>query len=190
MDMERILRRPRLLRSLTSLDLGEFERVAAALDAVLEAQRQEQTFEGQARQRRAGGGSKGKLPGTRAKLFFLLFYFKNYPLQEVMAAFFGLSQGQVSHWVGVLTPLVNRALGRELLLPARGPLDLDGFGAKPRVAFPHRRHRAAHPPAPRQRRPAERLQRQEEGPSQEEPAPEREQAGSLPESNPPRQRAR
>ena len=42
-----------------------------------------------------------------------------------MAVFFGLSQGQVSHWVGVLTPLVNAALGRELLLPARAPADLD-----------------------------------------------------------------
>ena len=38
---------------------------------------------------------------------------------------FGLSQGQVSHWVGVLTPLVNEALGRELLLPARRPADLE-----------------------------------------------------------------
>ena len=38
---------------------------------------------------------------------------------------FGLSQGQVSHWVGVLTSLVNAALGRELLLPARRPADLE-----------------------------------------------------------------
>ena len=37
---------------------------------------------------------------------------------------FGVSQGQVSHWVGVLTPLVNAALGRELLLPARQPADM------------------------------------------------------------------
>ena len=36
-----------------------------------------------------------------------------------MAVFFGISQGQVSHRVGVLTPLVNQAPGRELLLRAR-----------------------------------------------------------------------
>ena len=71
----------------------------------------------------------GREPGTfataRVKLLFVLFYFKCYPLQEVMAVLFGVSQGQVSHWVGVLTPLVNEALGRELLLPARRPADLE-----------------------------------------------------------------
>ena len=55
----------------------------------------------------------------------MLFYFKCYPLQEVMALLFGLSQGQVSHWIGELTPLVNTALGRELLLPARKPADME-----------------------------------------------------------------
>ena len=55
----------------------------------------------------------------------MLFYFKCYPLQEVMALFFGISQPRVSHWVGELTPLVNQALGRELLLPARKPADLE-----------------------------------------------------------------
>lgn len=42
-----------------------------------------------------------------------------------MALFFGMSQPRVSHWVGELTPLVNAALGRELLLPARKPADLE-----------------------------------------------------------------
>ena len=123
--MERVFRKPRLLRSLTTLDAGEFERLATAFEAIWQAQRQRRTFDGQDRRRAVGGGDKGKLPGTREKLFFLLFYFKCYPLQEVMGTFFGLSQGQVSHWVGVLTPMVNAALGRELLLPARRPAELD-----------------------------------------------------------------
>ena len=58
------------------------------------------------------------------RLFFVLFYFKCYPLQEVMGVLFGLSQPQVCLWIGRLTPLVNAALGRELLLPARRPADL------------------------------------------------------------------
>ena len=57
----------------------------------------------------------------------MLFYYKCYPLQEVMAFFFVLSQPRVSHWVGELTPLVNAALGRELLLPARQPADLEAL---------------------------------------------------------------
>ena len=55
----------------------------------------------------------------------MLFYFKCYPLQEVMGVLFGLSQPQVCLWIGRLTPLVNAALGRELVLPARRPADLE-----------------------------------------------------------------
>lgn len=125
MDMERVLRKARLLRTLTTLDPGEFERLPAAFATAWQAQRGERTSDGQARRRRRGGGFKGTLPTSQAKLFFVLFYFKCYPLQEVMAMLFGLSQGQVSHWVGVLTPLVHEARGRELLLPARRPANLD-----------------------------------------------------------------
>ena len=124
MDMERVFRKPKLLRTLTTLDPGEFERLLVAFDAAWQKQRGERTHAGQTRQRKPGGGYKGTLPTAQAKLFFVLFYFKCYPLQEVMAVLFGLSQGQVSHWVGELTPLVNAALGRELLLPARKPADL------------------------------------------------------------------
>ena len=127
MDMERVFRKPKLLRTLTTLDPGEFERLLAAFDAAWQAQRTRRNYAGQKRQRAVGAGHPGTLPTTRAKLFFVLFYFKCYPLQEVMAVLFGLSQGQVSHWVGVLTPLVNEALGRELLLPARRPADLESL---------------------------------------------------------------
>ena len=123
--MERVFRKPKLLRTLTTLDPGEFGRLLAAFDAAWQAQRGERTHEGQARRRKLGGGFKGTFKTSHEKLFFVLFYFKCYPLQEVMAVLFGLSQGQVSHWVGVLTPLVNAALSRELLLPARRPADLE-----------------------------------------------------------------
>lgn len=114
-----------MLRALTTLDPGEFERLLAAFEAAWQTQRHGQNYAGQARQRRPGAGHKGTFANSQAKLFFVLFYFKCYPLQEVMAVLFGCSQGQVSHWVGVLTPLVNGALGRELLLPARRPADLE-----------------------------------------------------------------
>lgn len=80
---------------------------------------------GEKRQRAPGAtGNPGALPTAKARLFFVLFYFKCYPLQEVMGVFFGLSQPQVCLWIGRLTPLVNAALGRELVLPARRPADL------------------------------------------------------------------
>ena len=123
--MARVFRKPRLLRTLTTLDAGEFERLLTAFDAAWQAQRSGCNYAGQTRRRALGAGHKGTFATSREKLFFVLFYFKCYPLQEVMAVLFGLSQGQVSHWVSVLTPLVNAALGRELLLPARRPADLE-----------------------------------------------------------------
>lgn len=124
MDVERVLRSPRLLRSVTSLDRGEFERLLARFDELWQAQRGECTHEGQRRQRAVGAGAKGTLPDARSKLLFILLYFRLYPMQSVMGLLFGFSQQQASEWVGRLTPLVNQALGKELLLPARRPSDL------------------------------------------------------------------
>ncbi len=78
-----------------------------AFDTAWQAQRDERTFDGQERRRKRGGGHQGTFPSTRAKLFFV-FYCKCYLWQEVMALLFGLSQGQVSHWVGELDALDQR----------------------------------------------------------------------------------
>lgn len=121
MDIEAVLRKPRLSRALTSLDAGEFARLLTAFDVSLQANRTEVNRFGEKRQRAPGATSNPEMLSTPAqRLFFVLFYFKCYPPQEIMGVLFGLSQSQVCLWVGKLTPLVNRALG-ELLLPARRP---------------------------------------------------------------------
>ena len=123
--MEVAFGRVRLLRALTSLDRAEFARLEEAMKRLLAEERAERRHDGLPRQRAFGAGGPGKLPTTQARLLFILFYFKCYPLQEVLAFLFGMSQPQACEWIKKLTPLVNRALGRELLLPARRPADLD-----------------------------------------------------------------
>ena len=126
MDMEAVFRKPRLLRALTSLDAGEFARLLAAFEQESQARRGQFNRFGERRQRAPGAtGNAGVLPTAKTRLFFVLFYFKCYPLQEVMGVLFGLSQPQVCLWIGRLTPLVNAALGQELVLPARRPADLE-----------------------------------------------------------------
>ena len=78
MDMERVFRKPKLLRTLTSLDAGEFERLLAAFEVAWQAQRTERNYAGQTRQRAVGAGHQGTLPTAQAKLFFALFYCKCY----------------------------------------------------------------------------------------------------------------
>jgi hypothetical protein len=48
-----------------------------------------------------------------------LVYLKNYSLQEMMAASFGFSQGQVSKWQKILTPLLYDTLKTLDMLPTR-----------------------------------------------------------------------
>ena len=126
MNMDVVLHNRRLLRALTSLDRAEFVRLKMGLERLLAVRRSERRHDGLPRQRAHGaGGETSKLPTTAAKLVFLLFYFERYPLQAVMGLLFGMSQPQTCEWIKRLTPLVNAVLGRELLLPARRPADLN-----------------------------------------------------------------
>src|SRR5918912_4637900 len=70
------------------------------------------------------GGGNPKLPTVADKLFFILFYYKVYPIQAAMGAIFGMSQSQVCTWIHVLSPILQRALGIERSLPERSPRNL------------------------------------------------------------------
>jgi hypothetical protein len=70
------------------------------------------------------GGGNPKLPNVTDKLFFILFYYKVYPIQAAMGAMFGMSQSQVCTWIHVLSPVLKRALGVEKCLPERNPRKL------------------------------------------------------------------
>ena len=57
-------------------------------------------------------------------LVFILYYLKCYPLQEVFAYTFGMSQGDANYWIHLLSRILRDALGRGGNLPERiaGPL--------------------------------------------------------------------
>ena len=75
------IRSERQLKSLTGLGKEKFEELLSAFSESLqeisdEAYKKNRTK----RSRRPGGGRKGQLPSTENKLFFILFYLKNYPI--------------------------------------------------------------------------------------------------------------
>ena len=134
--MERILSTPRLVKAATGLTATEFEALAEVFGALWAQPLRRRTAAGAVRQRRPGGGCQGQLANPRLKLVFILFYFRVYPTQDVMGLFFGLSQPQVCAWVHRLTPLLQKALGREQHLPARAPARLHQvLAACPDLAF-------------------------------------------------------
>jgi hypothetical protein len=114
--------RPRLFRRLTGLMIEEFETLLPTFQAAYEEDVQQR--HPHRRQRAPGAGRKSVLRTVADKLFFILFYCRHYPTQEVLAFFFGFSQGQANQWIHRLLPLVKQALGQDLQLPQRAPADL------------------------------------------------------------------
>ncbi len=116
-SLEFAKRTDRLMRATTSLTVAEFEELGWRFAQLWAARRAAKTAAGADRQRRPGGGRKGCLVTPEQKLFFILFYFKAYPTQDVMGLLFGITQGQVSEWVRQLTEAVGQLI--PLHRPAR-----------------------------------------------------------------------
>jgi hypothetical protein len=120
-----IAEKPILCRQLTGLSLEGFRKLLPAFN---EAERLEQERRDQQRsvprKRQPGAGRRPRLRTSADRLLFILVYFKLYPLQDVQAFLFGMSQAQAWEWIHRLTPLLNHALGAEQQLPAREPAPL------------------------------------------------------------------
>lgn len=67
------------------------------------------------------------LPTVGDKLFFLLVYLKQHPLQEFHGFAFGLSQAKVSQWVKILSPMLEESLQKLGCLACRDGSTLSDF---------------------------------------------------------------
>jgi len=117
---EELKKRPKDLLAATGLTVDEFEELLAIFTETYETRfAMEQTVDGKARQRRAGGGGKATLRTAKDKLLFILVYEKTYPLQTMLGLQFGLSQGRTNLWIHRLLPVVRQALAQMKLTPER-----------------------------------------------------------------------
>jgi hypothetical protein len=71
------------------------------------------------RQRKPGGGQKGRLNTMERKLFFILYYLKVYPTFDVLGDRFGLDRSKACTNVHGLLPVLLHALDKAAVLPAR-----------------------------------------------------------------------
>ena len=71
------------------------------------------------RKRKYGGGRKPGLISIEDKLLFILYYLKTYPLQDVIAIQFGMSQSQANKWIHKLSEVLRMALDKLGQLPER-----------------------------------------------------------------------
>lgn len=105
-------------RAMTSLDREEFEELCIFF---AEAWGEQAEKEGRDPSK---GGRKPKLESMEDRLFFILFYLKTYPLQEVIGHLFGLSQGQANIWIHKLSLVLKEALKRKGCMPTRLPEEM------------------------------------------------------------------
>lgn len=103
----------------------EFEKLLVAFEQAWDQYIMKEFISDQERQRQYGGGRKPTLKTAADRLLFILFYFKTYPLQEVLAFFFGLSQAQAKEWIYRLTTVLKMALDNLACLPEREAERLD-----------------------------------------------------------------
>jgi hypothetical protein len=118
--------KPEAFRALTGLELVEFEQLLDSFESAYRRERESLTRNAQ-RQRKPGGGRQASLSTIEDKLFFILFYFKNYPLQEIIGFLFGFSQSQANEWPHRLTTILTAALKEGGYLPERCPKHLQAI---------------------------------------------------------------
>lgn len=118
-------KRPKRFLALTGYKVEEFDALLPEFANSFEKRMEKHTLNGKERKkRRYVDYSNSPLPSIGEKQFFILSYLKCYPLQEVQAALFGLSQPKANQWIHCLTPVLREALTTLGEVPARDMADL------------------------------------------------------------------
>jgi len=121
---ENLKNNPKAFLAFTGFHVEEFQILLAAFTTAWESYTQQNRIPPEIRQRSYGGGRKARLATCDDKLLFILVYLKTYPLQEVLAFHFDMSQGQVCQWILILSEVLRLALGELGHLPERDPQEV------------------------------------------------------------------
>jgi hypothetical protein len=120
----------RLFKAVSGMTYAEF---TALLPLFEEAMKHAPRTDRDRRQRQEGGGRKHTLLTGREKLFFIVFYVKCYATFDVLAWLFDVDRAQTHRWVTAYLSVLETALGRKAVLPARKIASVEEFLSR----FPH-----------------------------------------------------
>jgi hypothetical protein len=118
---ENLRNKPKAFLAFTGFAVEEFQILLTTFTTAWERYVQQHSLPPELRQRGYGAGRKARLGTCQEKLLFILVYLKTYPLQEVLAFHFDMSQGQACQWIHVLSEVLQLALGELRHLPERDP---------------------------------------------------------------------
>lgn len=123
MNLSQISKNPRAIKALTGLSYEEFTN----LSPVFKEAEFLVGLDKKGRQRKPGGGRRGILKTTEERLFFVLFYLKTYPTFHVLGFLFGLQRGHACEHGNRYMKVLEKALGRQLVLPERRISSVEEF---------------------------------------------------------------
>jgi len=114
------IRNDRQFIAFTGVSEQIFETLLAEFTRCLHsARRQKYQKNRKIRQRRPGGGRRGILATAELKLFFILFYLKNYPTFDVLGGMFDLSASKAKQNIKKLLPILKQVEKNLHVLPHR-----------------------------------------------------------------------
>jgi len=124
MNISSALRSVRTSTSLTGLTPTEFWSLVPLFEANFLEQR---NILLQSRTRKVGGGRKGHLATSADKLFAALLYLKSYPTFDVLGFMLNMERTRACRNVHLLLPVLEKTLGRQLVLPKRQIHSMEEF---------------------------------------------------------------
>src|SRR5438876_544674 len=116
------MRDDRQMKDVTGLSQAQFDHLLPVFSDIYRTTQQqmyEEGVESGTRQRRPGGGSKGKLPTVADKLQFVLYYYKTYPTFDVLGAQFEMARSKANENLHKLSPVLYDTLVHLELMPYR-----------------------------------------------------------------------
>ncbi len=125
LNIKKVKKNPAQFLSLTGFTLDEFDELAIEFSNEWNQYSICYTLEGKPRQRIALPRKTSILPHDQDKLLFILMYLKTFPLQELQAATFSMSQPQANFWIHLLSPILRKTLKRLKELPERNSQKLE-----------------------------------------------------------------
>jgi hypothetical protein len=127
MNTRRIIKDDRQLKAVIGMGKEEF---ATLLPAFAEAWYVELKLASPNRVRKIGGGKKGALKTMEDKLFAVLLYLKAYPTFDVLGFLTDRERTRACRSTHFLLSVLQRALGRKLVLPERKITSVEEFFEK------------------------------------------------------------
>ena len=125
MRYDKVRKNPIQFLSLSGFSPEEFDKLMAEFVVEWDEYITHYTLEGKKRQRIALPRVTSVLPKSQDKLLFLLVYLKTFPLQELHAATFEMTQPQANMWIHLLVGVLRKTLKRLGELPERNHQKLD-----------------------------------------------------------------